>query len=275
MKNEGKLDINFEKFSGYLLGLFNRIAEKGSVFGEIFIQRQGTVMLEILDRAGMKYISMFKRELHQLEPYILRRKINNQVLNEEAAVKELEGFLLDIWETVKEQSPLLYKELEQNRLTPVAYERKEFGRPVLGGKLELSNTPSNESPAKNNKPLNAKMLPSSSSSSKKTPTSASGIKIPAITATANKKASDALTSGPGRVPQLSADKGAARTDRNLPTSSSSRGNQSKLQKPSSTATPAATAASKKPPKSIMKNTTGKSTEKSVQKESLKAEGVRF
>lgn len=82
MKNENKLGITFDEFGGFLISLFNKVAQQKSNFAELFVSRHKTVVLEVLEKSGMKYTSLLKRELFRLDELILKRKINSLVYNE-------------------------------------------------------------------------------------------------------------------------------------------------------------------------------------------------
>ena len=82
MKNESKLGITFDEFGGFLVSLFNKVAQQKQNFAELFVSRHKTVVLEVLEKSGMKYTSLLKRELFRLDELILKRKINSMVYNE-------------------------------------------------------------------------------------------------------------------------------------------------------------------------------------------------
>lgn len=82
LKNEGRLDIDFDHFGGFLVNLFNKISLQSNHFCEIFISKNKTVRLEVFDKSGMKYTSLLKRDLFRLDDIILKKKINSSIHNE-------------------------------------------------------------------------------------------------------------------------------------------------------------------------------------------------
>lgn len=139
LKNEGKWEITFDQMGGFLIGLLNKAAIHGNVFVELFITKQNTVMVQIFDITGMKYVSLFKREMYQLSPVILKRKLNSMVANEKMIVDSLETELLEFWQAINDRSPTLFKELEQMKLGPITTHSKSESKTNLAGKVELKN----------------------------------------------------------------------------------------------------------------------------------------
>lgn len=148
LKNESKLHITFDVFGQFLVGLLNRVAQHNRVFGEIFIRRNGTVQFEVFEVTGMKYISLFKRELYQMDPWLMHRKINTVILNETQEVDQLEQYLLFVWQIVQEKSPTLYGELEQLKLGPNLQFLDEPSNRKIGAKVEIRATSKEKSASK-------------------------------------------------------------------------------------------------------------------------------
>ena len=146
MKNEGKLSIQFEELESFLVDLFNKCAErgKGKFFGEITIYRHGAVGLEIFEKAGIKVVSLFKRDFYPLSPALIHRKVNSVVAHEAEEVDRLEQYILGIWTTLQEKSPQLFKELQSKNLGPVPYLEPNVGRSALTSKIETRNLTTKE-----------------------------------------------------------------------------------------------------------------------------------
>lgn len=128
----------------FLVGLLNNAATAKKVFLELFITKQNTVQFQIFDKAGLKYVSLFKREMYQLSPVILKRKINTVVANEKDTVADLETELLQVWQTVRDRAPQLYKELEQMKLGPNLYHQRNDTKTQIGSKIEITNLKSSD-----------------------------------------------------------------------------------------------------------------------------------
>lgn len=139
LKNEGKWEISFDQMGGFLVGLLNKAAVHGNVFVELFITKHNTVMVQIFDITGMKYVSLFKREMYQLPPVIMKRKVNSMVANEKITVDSLETELLEIWQAISSRAPTLFKELEQMKLGPITVHNKSESKSNLTSKVELKN----------------------------------------------------------------------------------------------------------------------------------------
>lgn len=141
LKNEGKLSINYEDFEGYLVDLFNKTADraKSQYFGELTVYRHGTVGIEIFERAGVKVVSLLKRDLYPLSPTLIHRKVNSVVTHEAEEVDRLEQYLLTVWATVQEKAPLLFKELQVKNLGPISFHETSAGRSGLNKTVETRN----------------------------------------------------------------------------------------------------------------------------------------
>lgn len=146
MKNEGKLSILFEELETFLVDLFNKCADrgKGKFFGEVTIYRHGAVGLEIFEKAGIKVVSLFKRDFYPLSPSLIHRKVNSVVAHEAEEVDKLEQYILAIWTTLQEKSPQLFKELQSKNLGPVPYLEPNVSRSSLNAKIETRNLTTKE-----------------------------------------------------------------------------------------------------------------------------------
>lgn len=90
---------------------------------------QGTLMTEVRQKAGMKKVLIFRRELYPLNLKVMRKKINsgfkilqsnlflaNSTLIFSEDTTALEGDLLHIAASLKQLSPELYQELKKKSL---------------------------------------------------------------------------------------------------------------------------------------------------------------